>query len=251
MDADRSSWPKWPRPGDRLLLALVKKVTPFVRFLDPEIIAEVVEDNDRHRVAWRKKLRERDVNPDIYLWKGSPCAFPGIRRHAGKRELSYFNGIGEAGKPPDVLAIDGNTYPKQIWSFVLRGKRFQNSGPDGYALAHLADHKAYKNRLLHEFDMLGPHPEKLYGLYTAASNTAYMPDNLLNLTDFNLAARLLLLNKAQALYGRVCNIVPPGLAVKPPQTGWPVEDFDWSDPVKAAFPVRNFLDFRLEVLRGL
>lgn len=255
MEPRRSTapWPHWPRPNESTLLALVKKVTPFVRFLDPEIVAAVVASNNRHRAAWRKKLKQRDINPDIYLWKGSSCAFPGIRRHAGKQELAAFNHTGETAGIRDALKLDGNSYPKQIWSFVLRGKMFRNSGPAGYSLAHLADHKDYKNRLLDEFDVLGRYPDKLYGVFTAPSNTVYMPDNLLKLTDFNPAARLLLLNKAQALYEDVCNIVPPGLKVRQQQGKWAVDEFKWGEPVKAKdeFAVQEFLDFREEVMQGL
>lgn len=250
----RVPWPDWQRPNESTLLALVKKVTPFVRFLDPEIVAAVVVSNNRHRAAWRKKLKkDRDIDPDIYLWKGSSCAFPGIRRHAGKKELAAFNHTGETDGIRDALKLDGNSYPKQIWSFVLRGQEFRNSGPSGYSLAHLADHKDYKNRLLQEFDGPGSYPAKLYGLFTAPSNTVYMPDNLLKLTDFNPAARLLLLNKAQELYGDVCNIVPPGLEVRQQQGKWAVDEFKWAEPVKAKdeSAVQAFLDFRDDVMKEL
>lgn len=245
------SWPEWQRPGEKTLLTLIEKVTPFFRFISPEIVAAIVEVNNSHRRSWRSKLRLRGIDPDIYLWNESACAFPGIRRHAGKKELASFNRTSEAADIHDALELDGNTYPKQIWSFILRGSKFQNSGPGGYALAHLADHKDYKNRLLQEFDVLGPYPAKLYGLYTAVSNTVYIPDNLIKLTDFNPSARLLLLNKAQSLYGDICNIVPPGLAVKGAQGLWEVSNFDWGDPVKAEFPVQRFLDYREQVMEKL
>ena len=248
----RVPWPDWQRPNETTLLALVKKVTPFVRFLDPEIIAAVVASNNKHRAAWRKKLHDRDIDADAYLWKGSSCAFPGIRRHAGKKELAAFNHTSEIDGIRDALKLDGNSYPKQIWSFVLRGQEFRNSGPAGYSLAHLADHKDYKNRLPQEFDIRVRSPLKLYGLFTAPSNTVYMPDNLLKLTDFNPAARLLL-NKAQELYGDVCNIVRPGLEVKQQQGKWAVDEFRWAEPVKAKdeSAVKAFLDFRDKVMEEL
>lgn len=77
-----------------------------------------------------------------------------------------------------------------------------------------------------------------------------MPDNLLKLTEFNPPARLLLLNKAQELYGDVCNIVPPDFEAKPQQGKWAVDEFKWAEPVKVkdGSAVQDFLRFREEVV---
>ena len=86
------AWPTWPLPNDAEVLALARVVMPYVRFLSPDIVAAIVEDNERHRQEWSDAFRERGINPDAYLWKRSPCAFPGVRRYAGSREVAMYRG---------------------------------------------------------------------------------------------------------------------------------------------------------------
>ena len=105
-----AGWPVWPTPSDEDLLELARAMTPFVRFLDPA----------------------------IYLWEGSPCAFPGVRRYAGSTEIAAFRKRAAADEAPrQCLALDDNDYPKHLWAFAFSGKPFRKRGPTGYQLAHL------------------------------------------------------------------------------------------------------------------
>ena len=243
-------WPEWELPATDTVLPMVTMITPYIRFLHPDIVGAVVEDNEKNRASWRKKLINRGINPDFYLWERSSCAFPGIRRHTGSKEIAFFRKQIEQDNfaVQDAFSLDDNSFPKHIWSFIFRGKVFQNVGPSGYSLAHLADHKDYKNRRNEEFDFVGEAPSKLYGLYSSASNTAYMPTNLLKLTDFNSEVRLLLLNKAQDLYGGICNILPPSLRVKQQTREWNISNFDWADPVDTATSLGSFFEFRFNII---
>ncbi|MDY0259717.1 MAG: hypothetical protein RBR41_08630 [Desulfovibrio sp.] len=246
-------WPIWEIPSSDTALKMVKMVTPYVRFLHPDIVGAIVENNEKNRFAWRKKLISRGIDPDFYLWEKSSCAFPGIRRYTGSKEIAYYRKqiAQDNFQVSDALRLDDNSFPKHLWSFLFRGKVFQNFGPEGYSLAHLADHKDYKNRRDEEFEIIGEAPEKLYGLYSSASNTAYMPTNLLKLTDFNSETRLLLLNKAQDLYGEICNILPPSLRVKQPAPEWNLGDFEWADPVGAGASLDSFFEFRFNAINVL
>lgn len=247
-------WPTWGMPTPETVLALTKMVTPYVRFLHPNVVEQLVEDNERNRQQWRKKLSSRGINPDYYLWDKSSCAFPGIRRHMGSKEIAYYrNQLGQADlKISDAFRLDDNRFTKHIWSFIFRGKVFQNFGPEGYSLAHLADHKDYKNRRDEEFETTGAAPEKLYGLYSCVSNTVYMPTTLLKLSDFNMQARLLLLHKAQSLYGAFCNLLPPAFQLKSQDSNdWHVDSFDWFEPVGADAALESFFQFRTEIIDSL
>jgi len=245
-------WPTWDMPTPEIILKLTKMVTPHVRFLHPSIVEQIVEDNKRNSIEWREKLKSRGIDPDFYIWAKSSCAFPGIRRYKGRKErtrsLSRQTGL----EITDALIIDDNSFPKHIWSFIFIGKPFQKSGPTGYALAHLADHQDYKNRRDNEFESVGPTPKKLYGLYSCASNTVYMPNSLLKLTDFNTQVRLLLLQKAQSLYGEFCNLLPPSYQLKT-QTSqeWLVNNFKWCDPVGEGANLEEFFRFRSEKINSL
>ena len=222
---------------------------PFVRFLNPDVIHAVVEDNKLHRATWIEELRIRKIDPGAYLWEGSPCAFPGVRRYAGSREIAAYRGhvSHEENQNLNALALDDNDYPKQLWSFVFRGTQFSKFGPEGYALAHLADHKDHGNRFEGDFEVTenseGARP--LFGLYTCPSNTAYIPLSMIKPTDFVGTIRALLVRRAQQLYGTFCNILPPFLRIPPTASAeWHVSEFRWADPVGSTKNIASFLAFR-------
>lgn len=242
-------WPQWESPSEEDSLLLARVLARHARFLKPEIVQHLVDDNRRHASDWRAALTARGVPADAYLWDGSPCAFPGVRRYSGSSEIAEFRKRKPSdGKlPPDALALDDNDYPKQLWSFVFRGKLFQKQGPAGYNLAHLADHKDHNNRAAADF-VLAPGTSvegRLHGLYTCPTNTVYLPTGLLKPTDFHPSVRGLFIRKAQALYGACCRIVPPFLGV--PECGdsrWDIEAFEWADPVGGVANLPAFFEFR-------
>jgi len=250
------TWPIWDLPGSAEVLGLARATAPFVQFLSPAIVHAVVEDNEEHRIEWTKALQERQIDPAAYLWERSPCAFPGVRRYAGSREIAAHRGHAQIDESESVsaLALDDNDYPKQIWSFVFRGVQFSKFGPADYALAHLADHKEHGNRFATDFEVTeeGDDSRALFGLYTCASNTVYTPVRLIKPTDFVGTIRALLVRRAQELYGSFCEILPPFLRIpQAPSSEWNVSEFKWSDPVGTTEHIGSFLAFRNERLRKL
>ena len=154
----------------------------------------------------------------------------------------------------DAIALDDNDFPKQIWSFVFRDKQFSKYGPTGYSLAHLIDHKKEKNRMRDEFIFTDNHvfEKPFYGLYTCATNSVYIPNNLMKPTDFNGEIRNLLIRKAESLYGKICNLVPPYVKVKEPSDPkWNIENFEWSAPVGTTENLDDFFSFREKKLNEL
>ena len=230
-------------------------MTPFVRFLDPGIVYAVAEDNRRMRAVWSSRLEALGIDPAIYLWEGSPCVFPGVRRYAGSTEVAVFRQRATADEvPPQCLALDDNDYPKHLWTFAFAGKPFRKHGPDGYQLAHLFDHKEHGNRWREELDILpdAMEPVMPYGLFTSAANSAYVPGAFLRPTDFSPKLRSLIQRRALQLYGNICRIVPPPLSVKPCEDGnWSLNNFQWSTPVGGMDNVPDFLEFRRERLEEL
>ena len=245
-----ADWPVWPTPSDEDLLELAQAMTPFVRFLDPGIVYAVAENNRRMGTDWSSRLEALGIDPAIYLWEGSPCAFPGVRRYAGSTEIALFRQRTTADEvPPQCLALDDNDYPKHLWAFAFTGKPFRKRGPDGYQLAHLFDHKEHGNRWRKELDILpgAKEPEPPYGLFTSAANAAYVPGAFLRPTDFSPRLRSLIQRRALQLYGNICRIVPPSLAVKSCKDGnWSLDNFQWSNPVGGMDSVPDFLEFRRE-----
>ena len=246
--AGPGSWPDWLQPSEEALRGLAQALAPLVRFLKPEIIAAIVEDTQRHAKEWSVRFRERGVDPAIYFWDGSPCAFPGVRRHAGSKEIAAFRRqSAQDVLPPHCLAIDDNDYPKHVWAFIFTGKPFRKKGPVGYQLGHLLDHKEHGNRWRDELNLVGGYagPPLLFGLFTSAANAAFFPSAFLRPTDFSFHLRSLVQRRAQQLYGEVCRVLPPGLEVKPcHDPEWDLEGFHWSPPVGQATNVPVFLDYR-------
>lgn len=249
-----SPWPDWPQPDLDDSLRLAQVLARYVRFLSPSIVEMVAEDNERHRFEWCGALESCGVDPSLYLWEGSPCAFPGIRRYAGSREIAQYRKVsGSAARPPDALSLDDNDFPKQIWSFVFRNAQFSKFGPEGYRLAHLVDHKEYKNRMGEDLVAASDDLVRvLPGLYTCPSNTAYVPASLLLPTDFNPWVRNLILRRSAELYGNCCNMFPSGLAVPGGQLrGWETSEFEWPECVGSLDHMDAFLRFRRKRMEKL
>ena len=248
-------WPAWSQPNDEDLLELARAMAPFVRFLDPDIVGAVVEDNRRFGGEWSSRLEALSIDPAIFLWEGSPCAFPGIRRYAGSTEMAVFRKRAAADKaPPQCLALDDNDYPKHLWAFVFTGKPFRKRGPGGHQLAHLFDHKKYGNRWRDELDVPldVEEPALPYGLFTSAANSVYTPGAFLRPTDCSPRLRSLIQRRALQLYGDICRLVPWPLAVKPCEDpNWAVDNIRWSAPVGGMDHVPDFLEFRREHMAEL
>lgn len=250
-----ADWPSWSLPSDEAVLALARLMAPFARFLDPCIVRAVVEDNRCKRADWSSRLKKLGIDPALYLWEGSPCAFPGVRRYAGSTEIAAFRKrTASDAIPPQCLALDDNDYPKHLWAFVVLGTPFRKRGPDGYQLAHLFDHKEHGNRLREELDVPpgAQAPESLHGLFTSAANTAYVPGAFLRPTDFSPKLRSLIQRRAQQLYGDICRIVPQPSAVKLCEDpNWCLGNFQWGAPVGCMDNVPDFLEFRREEMEKL
>ena len=250
-----ADWPVWPQPNDEDILELARAMAPLVRFLDPGIIYAVTEDNRRMGAGWSSRLEALGIDPAIYLWEDSPCAFPGVRRYAGSTEIAVFRQRATADEvPPQCLALDDNDYPKHLWAFAFTRKPFRKRGPDGYQLAHLFDHKEHGNRWREELDILPDAKEPVlpYGLFTSAANSAYVPSAFLRPTDFSPRLRSLIQRRALQLYGNICRVVPLPLAVKPCEDkNWSLDNFRWSTPVGGMDNVPDFLGFRRQRLGEL
>ena len=213
------------------------------------IVSAVVEDNRRLSGEWGSRFDEIGLDAGVYLWDGSPCAFPGIRRYVGKERDGFRQRT-----PDDCLALDDNDCPKHLWCFALTGKPFRKRGPAGYHLAHLLGHQEYRNRWRDELDgadLVAGTP-KLFGLYASAANAAYVPKASLDPTDASSKLRRVMQGRALSLYGDVCRLVPPPLGIKPgDDPAWDEDEFPWSAPVGDLGHADAFLEIRRNEIEDL
>ena len=251
-------WPEWPQPDAEDLLRLVRTLTPTAKFLSPGIVGAVAEDNRRNGAEWYSRLGRAGINPEIYLWEGSPCAFPGVRRHETNQELAWFGRSRRfpGFKPADCIKLDESDYPRHLWTFVFTGRPFRLGGPAGYGFAHLADHRRLGDRWREEFDRdpddAGVEPPPVCGLYASAANTACMPAAFVGAGGFPDMLRLLMLRRAYRLYGDVCRPAPPPLIAKDwGADAWSPDDFEWGEPVGTTEHVPEFLAFRRREIDGI
>jgi len=254
-----ANWPAWEAPGADAILTLARTTTPYLRFLHPDIVEAIVEDTEHHRATWSAALQQRGIPPANYLWERGACGFPGIRRYAGSSEIAIHRKrmSNDDTRLTGALKTDDNTFPKHLWSFILRGRPFQQFGPNDYELAHLLDHKGDK-QALDRLNQEIAHPEQrrldspLYGLFTSAANTVYLPKALIRPTDFTQYLRTLIQRRAQQLYGAVCNLVPhPWTIRESADPVWSLEAFTWAEPVGSLHYLKQFLAFRHERLARL
>ncbi len=241
-----SNWVDWEQPNNEEILLLAKVTSKYVRFLSPAIIQEIVEDNSKQYEIWRSALSAKGINPELYMWEKSPCCFPGVRRHAGSKEIASFRKLSKLDTIENAICLDDNDYPKQIWSYIFRGKQFRKSGPSGYSLAHLIDHKEYGNRMRNELTFTEAQDDNpIYGLYTCPTNTVYIPNALLKPTDFNAQIRNLLFRKAFSIYSPYCDLLPNRIQPTPANSSeWEINNFEWSECVGTTENVKPFLQWR-------
>ena len=254
-----ASWPAWEAPSANAILTLARTTTPYLRFLHPDIIQAVVEDTEQHRTAWSAALQQHGIPPATYLWERGACTFPGIRRYAGSSEIArHRKRLADDALPlAGALKTDDNNYPKHLWSFILRGRPFQQFGPADYQLAHLLDHKDDKPAL-ERLNQEITHPCQqrldvpLYGLFTSAANTVYIPKALIRPTDGTPALRMLIQRRALHLYGAACNLVPPPWALRESADPvWSLEAFAWAEPVGSLHYLKQFQALRHQHLARL
>ncbi len=230
-------WSPWPQPTEDESYELAKTITKYTYFLSPEVVRAITDDNEAKREHYKSLLLEAGIDPELYLWERSPCAFPGVKRTDG--------GDKECKKNDDALIIDtnGNSYPIYIWKLFFRLHSFTRGE---YNLAHLIDHKADRNRMAEEFDFpSGSHKKPLFGLFTCPTNAAYVPSALMRPTDFNGSIRNLLFQKTFDLYKDCCNVLPADMHLKEPVSErWHFSNFEWPEPVGKAEDLQGFFNNR-------
>lgn len=235
-------WTSWQDPTPEQQFEFAKAVVPHVKWLHRDIVAGIARDNDDPAQGWHDFLAQLPKLPvSDYLWPGSPCVFPGIRRSTGERPNKTKSLLFD-----DCLRTDptNNHYPNEIWRRVMqspkpdkpRGKIEMNEKPAKFHLAHLIHHKDFNlddgptlETAEQEIEGVGwlrgaarPSSDNAFaGLFTSAANLCFMPAELMKPTDIQGALLHLLLQRAVLLYGDVCTLFPHGLKFQAPNPlGW-------------------------------
>jgi hypothetical protein len=188
---------------------------------------------------------------DAYLWENGACVFPGIRRATGDEGRNNFGADGclktdssnnwypnlvwryamigrqhfdradkaEAGlahlfphkdESRDAhLAIAQNAYGHDL-AVQLTKEREESDPSDDHAAEEFSHWLTGPAGAVAKLKQ----PFSLAGLFTSAANMCFLPAELIKPTDVQGPLLLVLLLKAQELYGDFCNLFPYGLHLR-------------------------------------
>ncbi len=167
--------------------------------IHPKIV-ERIQSRNIEEFDYFKELFANKIEVDNYLFDGSACVFPGVRRYvSGQGKKKAYNIEYKA-------VIDDNTFPRHIWWFLENGKTYngpnwRDTGLGEFELAHVFTHKESEIEFEKQFfstiqDNLYP-----YGDFSCACNVALLPKGTVRPTDNSKAIKATFYKRSIDLYG--------------------------------------------------
>lgn len=163
-------------------------------------VVEAVQNRNRDELGYFRDLFAGRVELSDYLFDGSACVFPGVRRYtAGRGERQSYN--------PDYAAIiDDNAFPRHIWCYLDSGKGYsgplwRDSGLGQFELAHTFGHKTSEMDTERKFFSVVSSDLHPYGDFTCAGNVSLLPKGTVRPTDNSDAAKAIFYQRYIDLYG--------------------------------------------------
>ena len=178
---------------------ICKILTQLCYHIHPRIIRRIQEDNER-QYEFFENLFSDYINIEDYLFAGSACVFPGVRRYVGGQgNKKQYNKEYKA-------IIDDNTFPRHLWCFLVNNKTYngpnwKESGLNQYELAHIFTHKKSELEFEKEFfrkfnNQIHPH-----GDFTCACNIIILPKGTVRPTDNSKNIKAIFYKRYIQLYG--------------------------------------------------
>jgi len=167
--------------------------------IHPDIVAYIQHANLRDRPFFEELLEGR-IEINSYLFDGSACVFPGVRRYVSGR------GRTRSYSPSEGAILDSNEFPRHLWCFLLRGKSYgglvwKDTGLADFELAHVFSHKPSETQpeegLFRELsDDIPP-----FGNFTCAANVTLLPKGTVRPTDNSVVIKSVFFKRHIDLYG--------------------------------------------------
>lgn len=167
--------------------------------IHPRIVERIQERNLLEYNYFEALFSDR-IDIENYLFEGSACVFPGVKRYVSGR------GKKKAYNPEFGAIIDDNTFPRHIWCFLENGKTYsgpnwRDSGLGQFELAHIFTHKdselGFERRFFENVrNDLIPH-----GDFSCACNIALLPKGTVRPTDNSDAIKSVFYKRYIDLYG--------------------------------------------------
>ena len=95
----------------------------LVCHVHPDIVERIQQRNHEEAVYFRHLFMGK-VAVENYLFDGSACVFPGVRRYVGRSEHDKRRSFDRSAS----AIIDTNEFPRHLWCYLENGKGY--SGPN-------------------------------------------------------------------------------------------------------------------------
>jgi hypothetical protein len=166
----------------------------------PDIVTHIVEQNKNDR-DYFTKLFAGKIEAEQYLFSGSACVFPGVRRYVSNKK-DVTRTYNEAYR----AIVDDNGFPRHIWCYLLGGKGYSSPmykkiGLDAFELAHIFAHKETEINDEKEFFKTIDKDLRPYGEFTSAANVVLLPRGTVRPTDNSTVVKSIFYKRYIDLYG--------------------------------------------------
>jgi len=166
------------------------------------LIVELIQKRNIEEYDYFKDLFDGKINVDHYLFDGSACVFPGVKRYvSGQGKKKAYN-------PEYQAIIDDNTFPRHIWCFLENGKTYngpnwRDSGLGQFELAHVFTHK--ESEIFFEKQFFSNIVDDLYpyGDFSCACNVTLLPKGTVRPTDNSKVIKAAFYKRYVDLYGEL------------------------------------------------
>jgi len=222
--------------------------------MHPVVVAAVKDRNaDPGERARLEAILPECLEKEAWLYPGSACVFPGVRRFIGKvrkRELLKY-------VPKKCCIIDDNRFPRNVWTFLAVGEHYggpnwKTSGLAQFELAHIFGHKRSQRGLEEQVFKRFDASTKPWGLFTCAGNVVLIPKGFAKPTDGLSAVRVAFFKRYIDLYSEASL---PGLRELDNDAlpKW-YDEIEWNDPILPPDWEENLeklFDYRVDRLKKL
>lgn len=239
---------KFPNKAENIERDIALALGKVCHHIHPKIVQRIIDENIKVKPEFQKFLG--NSNSDIFLYNGSDCVFPGVRRHINsEKQGTWKNNI----NPNDNTILNDNTFPRHIWAFLTMNKPYEGnmwkiSGLSDFELAHIFGHKVDEKQLEKEVFKYYDESKLPYSYFTSASNVVLIPNGLMKPTDKFKSIKIVFYKRHIDLYGNNLNaesqfdnrFVP----------SW-YDEIKWNEPVLPdnwEIKVENLLKYRKKVL---
>ena len=171
----------------------------LAHFVHPEIVAKIREHNEKEYPLFEQLFSDK-IEVRDYLFSGSACVFPGVRRRVARR------GKRQEYSSDEMAILDGNRFPRHLWAYLVSGRGYsaqmwKDTQLDEFELAHVFAHKKDEAKLENKFFDKFNCCVKPYGNFTCAANVVLLPKGTVRPTDNSTKIKGIFFKRYIDLYG--------------------------------------------------